>query len=95
MPASANGAAIASKTPVKAKSSDPSTLKHRQSPSTPVFRISNGTFACGQTIESSSAVRVMAKKPCKLQAGIGSYGSKRQTANTVCKTASVSFAVDI
>src|SRR5260221_3271691 len=103
IPARANGPTSEDTIPVSAKSSGPATLKQRQffsttgpasSVSSRISRIFCGTLTCGQTMESSSAVRVIDKNdPVTAQSGIGAVVSRRQMAKVSGKIERVSLCV--
>ena len=77
--ASASGAVSAAAIPVWSNSSLPRTRRQAQPRSAVV---SSGTASAEQTIESSSAVRVIEQKPSArlAQAGVAALGSRRETA---------------
>ena len=81
MPAAASGFAIDASTPVCSNGIGPGTISARK-PSSDC--VSGGTATCGQTIESSSGVRVIETKPsCSSSAhdGMRSPAGSRQTAS--------------
>lgn len=78
-PFSASGLMNELKTPTSEKENGPSILRHAQGVE---GLCSSGTLSAGQTIESSSAVRVTdAKGALQAQPGIGALAGSRQTAN--------------
>ena len=77
--------ASAATTPISVMTIGPCTLKARHGPSIGTPR---GTTSVSQTIDSSSAVRVIdTKSPARsIHAGIRSAGSRRQTARRASMT---------
>jgi hypothetical protein len=77
-PRSARGSRKEAKTPVSEKGNGPSSLKQVHGDSHFAFC---GAWSAGQTMESSSAVRVIeVKRAVAVSAGIGASGASRHTA---------------
>src|SRR5437870_4514099 len=89
MPASARGAVRDARTPTAENGIVPATRRQRQPPSQTA---PSGTASCRQTMDSSSAVRVIEKKsPALTQAGIGVLAASLQTAKAPSITIRVSL----
>ena len=79
--ASASGSRNEANTPVRVKGNGPSSLKHVHDDS---HLAPCGTWSAGQTIESSSAVRVIESRDAAVaNSGIGEPGARRQMAKAV------------
>src|SRR5947209_841809 len=88
-PAAASGAVSELRIPVISKSNGPCTLRQTQPSSQ---RTPNGAFASSQTIDSSSAVRVIETNgPSRAQGGTFASASSLQTANLPSRIVRVSL----